>query len=268
MKSEKLVANLIKYKTTICKKDDVIDIGFGKGIISYELVKYANKVYAFEIDRKLVEDFIYNNKSPNIKIIASDFLKFDIEKFGQVKVFANIPFFLTADIVRKIFLENSNVKDGYLFMEKQAAWRFMGNSILGILLNTFYKIRIEKHLHKTDFVPAPDADVVFVSFQGRANKIEFRSLYYDFVAYLFNLRKNTVKLALIRLFTYEQTKRLARDLKLSLDGKISDMSKEQWISLYNFFLTLPQEKHIQIVGEFAKIMRHQKKQNKSVKIVQ
>jgi 16S rRNA A1518/A1519 N6-dimethyltransferase RsmA/KsgA/DIM1 with predicted DNA glycosylase/AP lyase activity len=269
LKSSTLVDRLIKSKTNINRNDTVIDIGVGKGIITEGLTMYAKKVIGYEIDKDLITNYLQTHDNENVKLLSEDFLKADISKFGDVKVFANIPFFLTADIVRKIILENENVKEAYLFMEKEAFWRFYGkpyknNSILSVLIRTLYDVKLLHSFNREDFVPAPNAEVILVGFTMKQNSIKYRSLYYDFVSYLFNLRKANLKIALNKLFSYEQTRKLANQNKFQLNDKVSNMEIGQWISIYNYFLTLDKSKHIAIMGEFARIMRHQRKLNNKV----
>jgi 16S rRNA A1518/A1519 N6-dimethyltransferase RsmA/KsgA/DIM1 with predicted DNA glycosylase/AP lyase activity len=269
LKSSALVDRLIKSKTNINNKDTVIDVGVGKGIITEGLAVYANKVIGYEIDKDLINDYLRTHSNDNVRLLSEDFLKADIAKYGDIKVFANIPFFLTADIVRKVILENENVVEAYLFMEKEAFWRFYGkpyknNSILSILIRTLYDVKLLHSFNRDDFYPAPKAEVILVGFSKKNNVIQYRPLYYDFVAYLFNLRKANLKIALNKLFSYEQTRRLANQNKFMLNDKVSNLEIGQWISLYNYFLTLDKSKHIAIMGEFARIMRHQRKLNNKI----
>ena len=102
----KLVAELIR-KSSIGKKDTVVEIDAGRGIITRELIRVAGKVIAVEIDKELCLDL--KNKFRNIKnleLICGDFLKFKLPLY-HYKVFANIPFIITSDVIRKLTSDNN-----------------------------------------------------------------------------------------------------------------------------------------------------------------
>jgi 23S rRNA (adenine-N6)-dimethyltransferase len=238
----------------------------GRGLITKELAQIAKKVIGYEMDPNLAKGIEFGVLADKVEILNEDFQKADIKQFGKVKIFANIPFFITADIVRQITLDNDNVKEAYLIMEKQAAWRFLGqpykpNSILSILIQSQYKIKIIHNFSPTDFSPIPKADIVLLSFINSDIGIDYKLSYYDFVSFIFNERKDKVKNALLSVFTFIQVKKLAKNLGLNLGDKVSELTCDQWLSLYRFFLTQSQEKQVVVVGAYEKIMRHQKKLN-------
>jgi len=141
LKSSEFVRSLIN-KTTISDKDLIIEIGSGKGIITSELAKKADKVIGIEYDHQLAIDLKSKfSDNSRIEIIEIDFLKWELPK-QSYKVFANIPFNMTADIVNK--LSNSLIppKAAYLIMQNKAAERFTGrpvsvNTQISILLQPF-----------------------------------------------------------------------------------------------------------------------------------
>jgi len=215
LKSSDLIRNILIRKTSIGKNDVVIDIGVGRGLITKELAQVAKKVIGYEMDPSLAKGIEWGALSEKVEIINEDFQKADIKRFGKVKIFSNIPFFITADIVRQITLDNDNVQEAYLIMEKQAAWRFLGqpyksNSILSILIQTQYKMKIIHNFSPADFSPIPKADIVMLSFIKSDTEIDYKLSYYDFVSFIFNERKDKIKNSLLSVFTFIQVKNWQR----------------------------------------------------------
>ena len=82
--------------------DIVIDIGAGTGAITKELVKHCNNVIAYELDLRYfnrLEGLFKDNH--NVTLKNEDFLTSTLPN-KEYKVFANIPFSLTSDIINKI----------------------------------------------------------------------------------------------------------------------------------------------------------------------
>ncbi len=98
----KLIQRIIRL-ADIQKEDTVLEIGTGKGHLTEALCKRAGKVRSVEIDKKLMESAQKRlMKFDNVELASGDFMKYRLPEKGDYKVFANIPFFLTTQIVVKL----------------------------------------------------------------------------------------------------------------------------------------------------------------------
>ena len=98
--SRKLVSWLLR-KSSIGPKDTVLDIGAGKGIITELLLKITHQVIAIEIDALLCSYLENKFKTdPHVQVINKDFLRY-LLPLHPYKVFANIPFCIEGEIIRK-----------------------------------------------------------------------------------------------------------------------------------------------------------------------
>src|SRR5690625_3445178 len=91
-----------RKSTNITEQDNVIEIGAGKGHFTEELVLIGQSVLAIEIDEKLTR--ITEQKleaSNNYKILTMDFLQFNFPKNTDYKIFGNIPYNISTEIVKK-----------------------------------------------------------------------------------------------------------------------------------------------------------------------
>jgi len=163
--SKKIIRRLLNL-TTIRKDDHVIEIGAGKGHITRELVKYCGRASAFEIDPKLYEHLRSTlSGAENLNIRRQDFLKASLPKNEPYKVFSNIPFCITTDIMRKLFSCGNPPLEAWLVMEKGAAKRFMGTpreTFSSLSLKPFFTAEIKYHFSRHDFHPSPSADIVLL----------------------------------------------------------------------------------------------------------
>lgn len=99
--NQTLIESLIR-QSSIGSKDVVLEIGAGKGFITKELCRKSQNVIAIELDNKLflhLKQFIGNNSK--LELHQVDFLKFPLPK-TPYKVFANIPFSIEGEIIRKL----------------------------------------------------------------------------------------------------------------------------------------------------------------------
>jgi hypothetical protein len=180
LRSPKLALFLIGH-SSIKKRDLVIDIGAGSGVITSALAKRCKKVIAVEKDaetaKRLRENLARQNIS-NVEIFEGDFREMKLPD-EPYKVFANPPFSLSAEVFYKLLnLENLDgkicKKEGeaprrpeaiYLILQKQLALKLIITerhymSQLGRLLAEDYATRIRLPLKPTDFTPPPKVPTV------------------------------------------------------------------------------------------------------------
>jgi len=256
LKSPKLVRRLVGM-STIGPADTVCEIGPGNGTITAALASVARDVIAIEKDpefvRRLRERFRSIN---NVEIVEKDFLVYSFStrpgnaasslavarqtRTWNCKIFANIPYNITAQIVRKILYEQS-ISEGYLILQKEAAKKFSGSpreTLFSILAKPFFEFQILYRLRRTDFWPMPNVDSVLLSIKRRAQPLlEPQDVvsYRNFVQYGFGRWKPNLGLAFRHVFAYKQWKRLARELDFPLNATPTELSFEQWLDLYYAF---------------------------------
>ena len=167
LNSKELVRELIE-KANIQKNDYIIEIGPGKGIITDVLSEYAKKTTAIEFDKKLYDQLVKENRKDNVEYVYSDFLKYKLPTREDYKVFSNIPFQITADIIRKLTERWSSPKEIFLIVQKEAAKKYCGipqqkyEGLRASILKSRYKIKIMYEFKKSDFSPRPHVDTVLL----------------------------------------------------------------------------------------------------------
>ena len=115
--------SLNKIAEDVNSDDTIIEIGPGLGTLTKVLLDKAKKVYAVELDPKMCEilklRFIAYN---NLEIINKDILSIDIDKeFPNVKVVANLPYYITTSIITELL--KTNIKDITILIQKEVAER-------------------------------------------------------------------------------------------------------------------------------------------------
>jgi 23S rRNA (adenine-N6)-dimethyltransferase len=237
LRSPKLVQRLVEM-STITPSDTVYEIGPGNGIITAALAHAAKHVIAIEKDpalvRRLRERF---RLADNVEIVEKDFRAFSV-RTAEGKLFANIPYNQTAQILHTILHERSKLDEAFLILQKEAAQKFSGSpreTLCSILAKPFFEFQIRTRLKRTDFRPVPNVDSVLLSIKRRRRALltsEEVAPFRDFVQYGFKRWKPNLRLAYKHVVTYKQWKRLARDVGFPLNATPTELSFEQWLDLY------------------------------------
>ena len=171
LRGPKLAGFLIGH-SNIKKRDTVLDIGAGSGVITAALSHRCRQVVAIEPDHDTAELLRKNvDKCENVKIIEQDFLEMELPD-GPYKIFANPPFHLSSAILHKLD-EAKNPPDAiYLILQKQFALKLLNNdrhytSQLGKQLYIQYAPRIRLPLRSNYFTPPPAVPTVLLELKKR-----------------------------------------------------------------------------------------------------
>lgn len=242
MHNSNLVNSLVN-NSSISHNDLVIEIGPGKGIITKALLTKKCKVIAIELDKKLadrlIEQFIGES---NIVIENADFMTSELPS-KEYKVFANIPFNMTAEIVQKLINPNGFANDVYLIMQYEAFLKYAGSpyqieTLRSLLYKPFFSTSIEYTFEPSDFYPIPKASIVLARFRRREQydiDISEFDVYSDFINYIYSAPGSNLKEKTRTIFTYEQLKRLQKSCGVMIRTTLSTITYSQWIEMYHCF---------------------------------
>ncbi len=169
--STKIAGFLIGH-SNIKKRDLVIDIGAGSGVITSVLARRCRKVIAVEPDAETAAKLRKNLRNiENIEIVECDFLemKFPDEPY---KIFANPPFHLSSKILHRLDEAENPPEAIYLILQKQFALKLLNNdrhhtSQLGKQLFVHYTPRIRLPLKPQYFTPPPAVPTVLLELKRR-----------------------------------------------------------------------------------------------------
>ncbi len=230
-------------KCAITEKDTVLEIGPGRGTLTKKLAEITSNVIAVEKDPVLADELRQDPDLQHVDIIHADFLTWPLPK-KPFKVFSNPPFNITSQIVKKLLWANYPPDDIYLFTQKEAAERFLGEPIeyeLSIASKPFFSYSIMHRFERDDFSPVPNVDVVLLHIhQLEAPLVQKADLkiYRQFIHYGFSQQKKNLLKDLEDIFTYEQWKRLSKSLHFPLQILLRDLKFPQWLGLYEAFQQL------------------------------
>ncbi|WP_067843790.1 23S rRNA (adenine(2058)-N(6))-methyltransferase Erm(A) [Amphibacillus sediminis] len=225
--SKKHVKEILKH-TNINKQDNVIEIGSGKGHFTKELVKMSQSVTAIEIDGNLCQT-TQKSVDPfeNVKVIQKDILKFSYPKNINYKIFGNIPFNISTDIVKKITFE-SQAKYSYLIVEKGFSKRLQNlQRALGLLLMVEVDIKILMKVPRTYFHPKPSVDSVLLVLE-RHEPLILKKDYQRYQLFVYRW----VNKEYHALFTKNQFRQALTHAKIY---DLNNVNFKQFLSLFNSY---------------------------------
>ena len=120
-------------EAAVAPADNVLEIGPGAGVMTAMLAARSGRVLAVEVDRSLepvLADVL--DGAENVRVVFQDFMKADLpalvgECFGEApyRVVANLPYYITADILLKLTTSPRPPQSVCIMVQKEAAERIM-----------------------------------------------------------------------------------------------------------------------------------------------
>lgn len=202
------IINKIAEVAELDENSGVIEIGPGFGTLTQCLCSKAKKVVAVEVDKSLKDVHKEVLTYDNLKIIYDDFMKIDVKKLIEeefrglnVKIVANLPYYITTPIIMKILEERYSVSKIVVMVQKEVAQRLNshpGSKEYGaITLAVQYRAdtNIAMIVPNSVFMPRPKIDSAVIEFNilktPRIN-VQDENLLFNVIKASFGQRRKTL----------------------------------------------------------------------------
>lgn len=236
--------------------DSIVEIGAGLGALTKSLARRGAVVWAIEIDagffRQLEARFA---RSPRIKLIHKDVLKFDFHELaaqsGKLKIVANLPYNLSSRLVF-IFQENSSIfESAVVMLQKEVAERFVANpgtkdyGALTVLLAARARSNALFDIPPEAFYPRPEVTSTLIRIvfpDPPPHDVTDHNLLTKLVKAGFSSRRKTLRNALKALVTpelsFDQIAEAAEIAGIDLGRRAETLSPEEFVRFGNTISTL------------------------------
>jgi 16S rRNA (adenine1518-N6/adenine1519-N6)-dimethyltransferase len=157
-------------------EDVVLEIGAGLGTLTWPLASHVHKIYAVEIDPRLVqvlaEEFQGNDR---VEIIQGDALQIDMVRLfyqakRKLKVVANLPYEISSPMIFRLFRERACFSLFVLMLQMEVARRLVARpgkkdyGPLSLWTQLYTDARIAFPVSPRAFIPRPKVDSAVVKF--------------------------------------------------------------------------------------------------------
>lgn len=245
---------------SIDENDLVIEIGPGLGTLTKLLLEKARKVICVELDKKMIkilnDRFIAYN---NIEIINQDILKIDLNtlideqrkkdsKIQNVKIVANLPYYITTPIIMKLIENNLDIKSITVMIQKEVAERLIaipGTKNAGAITYTVYYYCESKKIREVEntcFIPAPEvtSEVINLKLRDKAIvDVENKKIFFNIIKSAYMQRRKTVVNSLANVGVFqnkEQGIEYMKKLGLKEDVRAENLTIEDFAKLTNLYI--------------------------------
>jgi 16S rRNA (adenine1518-N6/adenine1519-N6)-dimethyltransferase len=222
--------------------DTVLEIGPGAGTLTELLIAQSKQVVAVEFDKALAADLPKVVKAGNLKVINQDILRFDFSTLPpDYKLAANIPYYLTSNLIRVISETPNRAKQVALLVQKEVAQRVAAQpgsmSLLSVSAQYYWDVSTDLIVPARLFTPPPKVDSQILVLKRRDEPL-FAGVdsirFFQVVKAGFAARRKTILNSLsggLRLDKPHVTGLLA-EAGLNPGQRPQELSLDQWYDLY------------------------------------
>jgi 16S rRNA (adenine1518-N6/adenine1519-N6)-dimethyltransferase len=143
--------------------DNVLEIGPGLGTLTNKLLLAGASVRAVEFDKELIPFLQKKFVNKAVIIESADILNYNFNSLpAGYKVVANIPYYLTSNLLRILCETPNHFSEGALLVQKEVAERVCAApgdmSILSVSVQLFCDVRLGNVVPAGLFEPPPKVD--------------------------------------------------------------------------------------------------------------
>lgn len=231
--------------------DEVLEVGPGLGTLTRRLVAQGAHVTAVEFDgvlaAKLPESLARDGISPEeVAVVHEDILRFDLTKLPSgYKVVANIPYYLTSNLIRILTESVNPCSVAALLIQKEVAERAAAKpgqmSILSVSAQYYCEVSLGPLAPAELFTPPPkvDSQVLVLKYRDQPlfSNVDTKQ-FFRVVHAGFSQKRKTLENALSGGLAIgkEQARDLLTAAGIRPDKRAQALSLDEWHALYLTFM--------------------------------
>jgi 16S rRNA (adenine1518-N6/adenine1519-N6)-dimethyltransferase len=243
--------NAMTRAATVNSGDTVLEVGPGLGTLTGVLLSHGASVTAVEFDKELYENLISesfqfsNHDKANLTVINEDIIKFDLSNLPKnYKVCANIPYYLTSNLIRRILESDNPPSVMALLIQKEVAERIVAKpgqmSILAVATQFYAEVELCEMVPAQLFTPPPKVDSQIIKITRRSSAL-FPDVdsdkFFQLVKAGFSEKRKKLRSSLsggLRISKNEADELIKR-AKIAPDSRAQELTLEQWHELSKVF---------------------------------
>jgi len=244
---DKNVLEKIIKAADIKPTDTILEVGPGIGTLTAELAEHAKQVIAVEKSEtmcQILKETLSNYK--NVEIINADILRYQLQTTSY-KLVANIPYYITAPLIRTFLETESQPEKIILLVQKEVAQRICAKppkmSLLAVSVQFYAEPKIISYVSKNCFLPAPKVDSSIIkitplvwahsNFASQERASAFRMLFFKIAKAGFSHpRKQLISnLSKGLSISKEKTAKWLSENNIDIKRRAETLSIKEWVAL-------------------------------------
>lgn len=226
--------------------DTVLEIGPGLGTLTATLLTHGAKVIAVEYDHELAMALPKRLQHPNLTVLEHDILTFDFSQLPPgYKVTANIPYYLTSNLLRTMCESSNPFNTAALLVQKEVAERVAAQpgalSLLGVSVQFYCEVGLGPVVPASLFTPPPkvDSQILLLTYRDKPRYPDIdTTAFFRLIKAGFSERRKKLRSSLSGGLhvSKPQAERLLHTAEIDPNLRAQALSLDDWHRLYLSFI--------------------------------
>jgi 16S rRNA (adenine1518-N6/adenine1519-N6)-dimethyltransferase len=239
---DKTILDAIVESAEVSERDYVLEVGPGLGTLTQALLDRGANVTALEFDQDLIPKLIKKfTNCDKVAIIEGDIRTYDYSSMpDNYKVVANIPYYLTSNLIRSLSETSNQPAITSLLIQKEVAERICAKpgqmGILSVVSQLYFECSLDIEVPAELFTPPPKVDSQVVKLVRRDKKLfeVDTDKYFNLVKAGFSEKRKTLRNSLSGGLgiSKEEAEGLLENSELSPTARAQELSLSDWYELY------------------------------------
>lgn len=244
----------------IANEDLIIEIGPGLGVLTKRLLEKCNNVIAVELDTRMIkilqDRFCINIQNNELEIINKDILKVDLNKLIDdkkkinnilnVKVVANLPYYISTPIIMKLLGDRLNINEIIVMVQKEVAQRLTaktGTRLSGAItyaVDYYSEATSIIKVPKESFIPSPKVESEVIKLEVRKTPkitVKNEEILFNIIQKSFMQRRKTLSNALVNYNiakNKEEVSKMFEVLQIDSNVRGENLTLEQFAKIADY----------------------------------
>ena len=249
LNSPQIIAD-IADAAKISKEDLVLEIGPGEGILTESLLKTGASIISVEKDDRLIpvlqRKFAREILLKQLNLVHADVLDLELPHIAkrEYKVVANIPYYITGQILRMFLESNNQPKSMTLLVQKEVADRIVAKdnkeSLLSLSVKAFGDPKYIRTVGRGAFTPQPNVDSAVINIENVSkNRLEGldEKIFFDVIHSGFAHKRKQLLPNLSSIYAKNRIIQAFEKTGLDLKCRAEDLPLAAWVKLCNILIT-------------------------------
>ncbi len=235
------IAQRIVELADLPRKETVVELGAGLGLLTFALAQYFPRVIAYELDEKLLE--ILRQETflpPSVDLRPGDILRLDYralrEEIGtSLILFGNLPYYLSSRLLFRLYQEYRLFKACVFMFQREVAERLLAPpgsrtyGLLSVLTALLTEARRLFVLSPGHFYPPPEVSSAVVKLVFR--EVQVPDNLFRVLKVAFSRRRKKLLRNLATVWPESRLREIFRELSLSEDLRAEALAPEKYLNL-------------------------------------
>ena len=240
LNDQKIIQTLLQYINPK-QNQQFIEIGPGRGAITFPLLKQIKSMQVIEIDRDLIK-YLQQQGGDKLLIHNKDALKFDFNQLvnttQQLRIVGNLPYNISTALIFHLMKYTRHIKDMHFMLQKEVVDRITAKpnskiyGRLSVMVQYYCATEYLFSVAPRSFRPPPKVNSAVLRlqpWQQKPHQAKHIKLFSQVVTQAFSMRRKTLRNTLKKLLTTAQIEAAGINPRL----RPENLTVEDYVKLSN-----------------------------------